>query len=121
MKWRDIYFEIRYYPRRVLKYKSIWLWSSRMRKIRQKAKRARYRSKGYARLRNQKAKMKKMKWKHCLLCGALDRLTIDHIVPVSKGGTNSLSNLQVLCNDCNIKKGDNILRVEKPIDTLLIR
>lgn len=41
----------------------------------------------------------------CLKCKGADNLTIDHIVPVSKGGVNSLFNLQTLCKSCNsIKK-----------------
>lgn len=32
-------------------------------------------------------------------------LTIDHIVPLSKGGKNGLYNLQVCCNTCNKDKG----------------
>lgn len=31
-------------------------------------------------------------------------ITIDHILPVAKGGTNNLDNLQPLCMDCNRKK-----------------
>ena len=46
---------------------------------------------------------------NCEGCGEhfLDRsLTIDHIVPVSKGGTDHLENLQLLCGACNSLKGD---------------
>jgi len=31
----------------------------------------------------------------------------DHIVPWSKGGKSVLENLQMLCTDCNLKKGNN--------------
>ena len=49
----------------------------------------------------------------CQMCGISIKdgaiLEIDHIHPVSKGGTNDLSNLQVLCRDCNAGKGNQIL------------
>ena len=41
----------------------------------------------------------------CLFCGSTERLEVDHIKPVSKGGTNDLRNLQCLCAPCNRKKG----------------
>jgi 5-methylcytosine-specific restriction endonuclease McrA len=33
-------------------------------------------------------------------------MTIDHIVPKSKGGKNTLENLQPMCHTCNTKKAD---------------
>ena len=44
----------------------------------------------------------------CQSCGATDNLTIDHIIPVSKGGGNENENLQTLCGSCNSKKGNKI-------------
>ena len=45
----------------------------------------------------------------CSYCGkaAVDgyRLVIDHIKPVSKGGTNDIDNLTASCDDCNSGKG----------------
>lgn len=40
----------------------------------------------------------------CLCCGECKTLTPDHIVPVSKGGTSYISNIQPLCLSCNHKK-----------------
>lgn len=37
-----------------------------------------------------------------------DYMTIDHIIPKSKGGVNDYSNYQMLCSACNQKKADNI-------------
>ncbi len=49
----------------------------------------------------------------CAHCGILlDRytnLTIDHVIPLNKGGTNEQENLTVLCEDCNKLKSDMIL------------
>ena len=41
----------------------------------------------------------------CLSCGEHKPLTPDHIVPVSKGGSSSINNIQPLCSSCNSSKG----------------
>lgn len=45
----------------------------------------------------------------CLWCGQRKPLTVDHVVPLSKGGTNWISNIQPLCKSCNSKKNNKII------------
>lgn len=45
----------------------------------------------------------------CAICGRFvpyDSFTIDHIIPLAKGGTNAMDNLQVACSVCNLIKQD---------------
>jgi 5-methylcytosine-specific restriction endonuclease McrA len=44
-------------------------------------------------------------YQYCLKCNSDQDLTIDHIVSVNNGGTNSIDNLQILCRRCNASKG----------------
>jgi hypothetical protein len=44
----------------------------------------------------------------CVHCGSGDTLTIDHVIPRSRGGTNEESNLRTLCQPCNSQKGDRL-------------
>ena len=45
----------------------------------------------------------------CQYCGSTRSLTIDHVIPRSKGGDDSWENLVVACASCNVKKGDKLL------------
>jgi len=45
----------------------------------------------------------------CVDCGATNKertLHVDHIIPVSQGGSDELSNLQTLCDKCNFSKNN---------------
>lgn len=46
----------------------------------------------------------------CLRCGKQDvTLSVDHIVPLSKGGSNTIDNVQPLCVSCNSRKHTKII------------
>ena len=44
----------------------------------------------------------------CTQCGSTSYLEFDHIIPHTKGGANTLENVQLLCRSCNLKKSDRI-------------
>lgn len=44
----------------------------------------------------------------CAFCGEVERLTVDHIIPLARGGNNEFRNLQLLCDSCNNRKGCKI-------------
>jgi len=44
----------------------------------------------------------------CADCGERKPLTVDHIVPVARGGCNFAFNIQGLCGPCNGRKNDRI-------------
>lgn len=41
----------------------------------------------------------------CQYCGKKSKLTIDHIIPKSRGGADTWENLTTACEKCNVKKG----------------
>lgn len=44
----------------------------------------------------------------CLACGTEDRPSLDHIVPYSLGGPDTIENLRRLCVPCNSRRGNRI-------------
>lgn len=64
------------------------------------------------RRRNISTQVKREVWRRdygkCVECGSKERLEYDHIIPFSKGGSNTARNIQLLCEDCNRKKSSNI-------------
>lgn len=46
----------------------------------------------------------------CQYCGSRSHLTIDHVVPRSRGGKSSWDNIVTSCAPCNSRKGDRLPR-----------
>lgn len=75
-------------------------------------KMAHLKARRYARERNATGSHTLQEWidlknKHsqkCAICHELKPLTKDHIVPLSEGGSDFISNIQPLCRNCNSKK-----------------
>ena len=44
----------------------------------------------------------------CVDCGSREQLEFDHIVPVSKGGSNTARNIELRCEACNAHKSDRV-------------
>ena len=45
----------------------------------------------------------------CQYCGNKKKLTIDHVIPRSKGGKHTWDNVVIACESCNSRKGDRFL------------
>jgi hypothetical protein len=44
----------------------------------------------------------------CVECGVREALEFDHIIPISEGGSSTERNVQLLCSQCNKKKGARV-------------
>lgn len=66
----------------------------------------------------------------CQYCGSTRHLTLDHVIPRSRGGSTSWDNVVTSCSHCNTHKGDRLLaeigmilrarpRLPRPTDFLI--
>lgn len=52
---------------------------------------------------------KKLKNQNCFYCGSYNQIEIDHVLPISRGGTHSVGNLVSACLKCNRSKKDKTI------------
>lgn len=50
----------------------------------------------------------------CRQCGSTHQLHFDHVIPISRGGANTIANIQLLCGACNRAKGAKLKLSERP-------
>jgi 5-methylcytosine-specific restriction endonuclease McrA len=51
-----------------------------------------------------KQELIKLSKQNCFYCGSSQRITIDHVVAIARGGTDSIGNLVPACKSCNSSK-----------------
>jgi 5-methylcytosine-specific restriction endonuclease McrA len=51
----------------------------------------------------------------CFYCGSIYRLSIDHVIPLSEGGSHTLGNLVSCCGPCNASKGNKLITQWKKV------
>ncbi|RYZ88124.1 MAG: HNH endonuclease, partial [Proteobacteria bacterium] len=44
----------------------------------------------------------------CVDCGSNYPIEYDHDIPLSKGGSNTVGNIRILCRRCNLAKGNRV-------------
>lgn len=78
----------------------------------------------YPLYKHERTEIKEFLWKRdgniCYICGqelSLHASTIDHVIPLSKGGTDDMTNYRLVHNECNLLKGNETIE-QKSCSTL---
>ena len=50
-----------------------------------------------------------IKGTYCAYCGEKENLSVEHIIPKAKGGSDNSDNLVYACKSCNSSKGDKLI------------
>lgn len=76
---------------------------------RQKSHRRRVRQQMAGTYQVSKDEIHKLSRGSCFYCGSVERIEIDHVMPLSRGGTHSIGNLVSACLKCNRSKGSKTI------------
>lgn len=77
--------------------------------IREKNRKRRARKKGAGIYLISQKELNQMYNLPCSYCGSNDDITIDHVMPLSRGGSHSIGNLVSCCRKCNLSKGSKTI------------
>lgn len=117
-KWKGgLYKDVKKYHQKYQKrYKPVWVKNNKDKvSSHNKRRRARKRgAEGFHTLGEWELLKKQYGYKcpHCEEKEPKIKLTEDHIIPLIKGGSDYIENIQPLCKSCNCKKGIQIIKVE---------
>ena len=56
-----------------------------------------------------KKELTKLYSSNCFYCGKNKSIEIDHVIPLSRGGTHSIGNLVSACRNCNARKNNKTI------------
>jgi 5-methylcytosine-specific restriction endonuclease McrA len=88
----------------------------RLRRMRKRARRMH--AEGDASLRQLKALIFASIGKNCGYCGTIlkrDSISLDHVVPLAKGGKNDMANINPVCRPCNLLKNTQLWPLRPPV------
>ena len=56
-----------------------------------------------------KKELKKLYAQNCFYCESNEKIQLDHVIPISKGGSHSIGNIVPACRKCNLEKSDKFI------------
>lgn len=62
--------------------------------------------------------LRRLKSQPCFYCGSKENITVDHVIPLSRGGYDSIGNILPACISCNSQKNARFImeyRLGKPV------
>jgi 5-methylcytosine-specific restriction endonuclease McrA len=78
-------------------------------KVREYARQRRASKRGFGNFKILDKELKRLKQQPCFYCGSRENITIDHVIPLSRGGYDSIGNILPACLSCNSQKNSRFI------------